>query len=53
MHSTIGDEHSRETNYFHDLVRYPKQTFSAFLQPRYVLSMFLNLMLRAFSASRS
>ena len=42
---------SRETNYFHDFVQYPKQKFFAFPQPRYVLSMFLNFW--HFSASCS
>ena len=49
---------SRETNYFHDLVQYPKQScglsdqmFFAFPQLWYVASMFLNF--GHFSASCS
>ena len=38
LHKTMGDvaltNISRETNYFHDFVKYPKQKFFAFPQHR-------------------
>ena len=55
MHNTKADvalmNISRDKNYFHYLVQYPKQKFFAFPQPQYVLSMFLNF--GHFSASCS
>ena len=56
MHNTIGDvalaNITREMNYFHDLVQYPKHKFCAFPQLRVdVLSMFLHFELSSASCS--